>query len=226
MEKANLLKTVTVTVVVCDRCRYGGRLVSQFGLSLLADCSWEDGRGRRILFDTGSDGQVLLRNLDELGVPVDSIDLVVLSHAHYDHTGGLEGLVRAEGARFQLVAHSEITRRVFSQSFGLRFIGVDVQILSEIPPHRLLLIEEAARIFPDVWTTGTIPRWCEFEQPGEDVHVLTDEGALIPDREMDDMALLFRVGGDRLVILTGCSHAGIINTVERAVEVGGCDRID
>ncbi len=225
MEDANLLTEVVVTVAVCDRSQYGSSMVSQFGLSLLVDCSWENGSATRILFDTGWDGEVLLRNLADLRVPVDSIDKVVLSHAHYDHTGGLEGLIRSDGARFQLIAHPDITRRVFSGGSELKFIGLDPETLSLLPSRHLVLIREAVEIAPFVWTTGTIPRWSEFEEPEEDVYVLTDEGRLVPDPELDDMALVLRVGGDRLVVLTGCSHAGIVNTIERATEVGGSNRI-
>ncbi len=212
----DVLIGATVTVVVSDRSRYDTRLYSQFGLSLLVDCTWSQGAAKRILFDTGWDGELLLRNLCELNVSPGSIDTVVLSHAHYDHTGGLGSLIAAEGARFTLVAHPDVTRPVYSTRRGLRYIGLDTGALGDLPDSRVCLISEQVEVYPGVFTTGTIKRQTTFEASEENVYVLSD-GELIPDEELDDMALVLDVAGCGLVLLTGCSHAGVVNTVEHVL---------
>ncbi|MFO8060634.1 MAG: MBL fold metallo-hydrolase, partial [Bacillota bacterium] len=148
----------------------------------------------------------------QLGVRVNSIDALVLSHAHYDHTGGLRQLVEAEGGRFSVIAHPEVTRKVFSTSSGLRYIGLESGVLEALPPSRLLLLQEPAEIYPGIWTSGTIDRKTEFESAEENVYVVED-GAMVEDEELDDMALIFDLGDYGQVVLTGCSHAGVVNTV-------------
>ena len=206
---------IRVTVVVSDRSRYDSQLYSQFGLSLLVDCHWNNGDRRRILFDTGWDGALLLRNLSQLDVPVSSIDAVVLSHAHYDHTGGLRQLIEAEEGRFNLIAHPEATRRVFSTSSGLRYIGLEIEALEVLPMSRFFTLQEPTQLYPGVWISGTIGRTTDFESAEENVYVVED-GVMVEDEELDDMALIFDLNDYGLVALTGCSHAGVVNTVIHA----------
>ena len=218
------LERVELTVLICDRSRYLKDLGSQFGLSIMADCWWNNLDHRRILFDTGWSAEPLLHNMESLGIAVDSIDTLVLSHAHYDHSWGLPGLLQEEGSRFNIVAHREITRPVYSTRRGLRYIGLDPRPLKELPPARLTLIEEPVEIYPGVMVTGTIPRVTDFERPEEGVAVLHD-GKLVPDPEWDDMALVFDMGQQGIVIVTGCSHAGVVNTVLHSQDITHNPRI-
>jgi len=212
------LQSVVLTIAICDRSRYLSPLWSQFGLSIVAECLWTNGDRRRILFDTGWSWSPLEHNLQELGVDPVSIDWVVLSHCHYDHTGGLRGLLSACGDHTKLVAHQAITRQVLSTAGGLHPIGLESGVLEGIPAHRRLLIKGPTEILPDVWVTGYVPRRTDFETPEEGVFVLQD-GQLVPDPEEDDMALVFNLGEEGLVVLTGCGHAGIVNTVLAAQQI-------
>jgi len=211
------LETLELVVLVCDRSRYLNDLWSQFGLSILVDCWWTNGSTKRLLFDTGWAAEPLLHNMDKLGVGLETIDTLVLSHCHYDHTGGLERLLTSEQARFNVVAHADITRPVYSGRSYLRYIGLDSPSFDELGAPRRLLVREPTQLGAGVMVTGTIPRVTEFEKPEEGVYVLKD-GELRPDPELDDMALVFDVKDEGLVVLTGCSHAGVINTMRHAVQ--------
>lgn len=218
------LQSFQVTVVVTERSRYLTPMWSEFGLSLLIDAKLSDGTSTRILYDTSTSGDLLLRNLGYLGVQVGSIEYVVLSHAHYDHTGGLVRLLLADDARFTVIAHPEIRRPVYSTRRGIRFIGLDPAVLAMLPPSRLVLSEDPYEVCPGVRFTGTVPRRTPFEKPEVGVATLK-EGRMVPDPELDDAALVLDVGQPGIAVVTGCAHAGVINTVLHAKDISGSPRI-
>lgn len=212
------IERLDLKVLICDRSRYINDLWSQFGLSILIDCYWSHGQQRKILFDTGWESDPLLHNMDKLGINISDIDALVLSHCHYDHTGGLTKLIGKENAKFKLIAHKDITRPVYSLKPEIHYIGLDEKLLSDLPRERLMLLANETEIYPDIWITGTIPRVTDFERPEEDVYVLKD-GILLEDPEEDDMALVFNLGEEGIVVVSGCSHAGIVNTLYKSMDL-------
>ncbi len=212
------IERLDLKVLICDRSRYINDLWSQFGLSILIDCYWSHGQQRKILFDTGWESDPLLHNMDKLGINISDIDALVLSHCHYDHTGGLTKLIGKENAKFKLIAHKDITRPVYSLKPEIHYIGLDEKLLSDLPRERLMLLANETEIDPDIWITGTIPRVTDFERPEEDVYVLKD-GILLEDPEEDDMALVFNLGEEGIVVVSGCSHAGIVNTLYKSMDL-------
>ena len=216
-EKKNLHR-VELTVLVSDRSTYNNDLWSQFGLAILVDFSWNDGSQRRVLFDTGWTADPLLHNMDRLGIGLGSIDTVILSHSHYDHTGGLPRLLNHEEACFQVVAHPDITRPVFSKRGEFHYIGVEPSDFDKIPQARRVLTEAPLEIYPRVWVSGTIPRRSEFEKPEKGVYVL-DKGKFVPDSEWDDMSMAVDLGDKGIFIVSGCSHAGIVNIIHACQEI-------
>lgn len=221
--KSNI-KNVELTVIITDRSRYLNDLWSQLGLSIMIDCSWENGQKRRILFDTGWEPEPLIRNMKKMNINIDSIDAVVLSHCHYDHTGGLKALIKNKNGRFKLIAHRDIIRPVYSLKPEIHYIGVDEKLLLGLPKERIMLLSEDIEIYEGIKITGTIPRITDFEKPEEDVYILKD-GELIPDSEEDDMALVFDFGEKGIVVISGCSHAGIINTLYQSMKVMNNNKI-
>lgn len=224
MRERPQLTDLTVTILVSDRTRFSSSLWSEHGLAMVIDCRWEDSHAARLLYDTGRSGDLLLRNMNEAGISPDSIDLVFLSHCHNDHTGGLRTLLSETPAQPTVLAHPSIRRPLYRIGRGVRYGGADTRTWDEIAPERLVLLREAAEIWPRVHVTGSIPRRTEFEEPRKGSAVLRD-GRLIPDDDPDDMALVFDLGAEGVVIVTGCSHAGIVNTVAHARDMVGGSRI-
>lgn len=209
-----------VRILVCDRSPYSNSLWSQFGLSMALDTFFDDNTFRRTLFDTGWSYPPLQNNLKELGIKISSIDWLALSHSHYDHTGGLEDILKESEGRFSVIAHPEITRRVYSQRKSLKYIGMEPSLFERLPQNRLFLVSEPTEFLPGVWFSGTIPRITPFEKPEWGVSVL-EKGILVPDPENDDASIFIDLPSEGVIVLTGCCHAGLINTLEAARNLFG-----
>jgi 7,8-dihydropterin-6-yl-methyl-4-(beta-D-ribofuranosyl)aminobenzene 5'-phosphate synthase len=183
------------------------RFWGEHGLSCLIETE-----GSRLLFDTGQSGRVLLHNLELLEVDPATIDAVAISHAHYDHTGGLPALWKNLRPGTPLYANPDLFRERFSQRKGkLREIGLSLA-RAELAAHlRLELSATPLEMLSGVWTTGEIS---ERPEPlgSSRHHLMREDDALVTDAYRDDLALVFHLG-DRLVLLCGCCHAGLLNTI-------------
>jgi 7,8-dihydropterin-6-yl-methyl-4-(beta-D-ribofuranosyl)aminobenzene 5'-phosphate synthase len=192
--------------VVVDDLASGRGMLAEHGLSVLLEAG-----GERLLFDTGQ-GMALPENLKRLGVDPASIGTCVLSHGHYDHTGGLERLLRSSpGCR--VVAHPEVFRPMWSLAGGRHPVGC--------PPGRpgeaeLVLSREPLQVLPGVGTTGYVPRRTEYETVPE--HFVDGNGR--HDDIPDDMGLVIDAPAGT-VLVTGCAHSGVVNTALQAGELAG-----
>jgi 7,8-dihydropterin-6-yl-methyl-4-(beta-D-ribofuranosyl)aminobenzene 5'-phosphate synthase len=168
--------------------------------------------GKRLLFDTGQSGTVLLHNLEVLGIKPATIDALVLSHAHNDHAGGLAKLMDHLRPGIPLYAHTDIFRQRYSKkdgeihnkSFSTRRQTLEAHL-------HLQLNHEPEEIVSGIWTTGGI---IERQKPeGRSANHLMQEGDdLVPDAYHDDMAMVLEIR-DGLMLLCGCCHAGLLNTL-------------
>ncbi|WP_300159652.1 MBL fold metallo-hydrolase [Solidesulfovibrio sp.] len=212
-----------LTVLVDNNTLTDRYLLGEPGLSFLL----RDG-GRRVLFDCGY-SDVLCANAARMGVDLGAVDVVALSHGHLDHTWGLAHLTtffttRAlEGrppGRPLLVAHPEafLPRRLNGMSIGSM---VSEATLGDHFTFRLT--REPLRLTDWLFFLGEIPRQFPFEDTPPIGVRLTPAGA-VPDLLPDDSALAY-LGEEGLVIVTGCSHAGICNIVAHAREVTGETRV-
>lgn len=223
----SFMKTgLTLTVLVDNNTLTDRYFTGESGLSFFLETA-----GKKILFDTGY-SDVFLANAGRMGISLLDLDYVVLSHGHLDHTGGLVHLVRylTESAiehracrTPDLIAHS----RCFypKEMSPLRNIG---SILDEAEVRRQFTVnlsDKPVWITGDLVFLGEIPRTFPFEEvdPGKRKIVLPD-GSREPDQILDDSALAFRSDAG-LVIITGCSHAGICNITEYAREICGERRV-
>jgi 7,8-dihydropterin-6-yl-methyl-4-(beta-D-ribofuranosyl)aminobenzene 5'-phosphate synthase len=177
----------------------------------------------RILFDTGA-GQALLHNARQLSIALESADAIVLSHGHYDHTGGLKAVLeRAPAAG--VYAHPAAFEAKYAAFPGgaARDIGVSSG-LTDLPERlgeRFVATRTATEVCPGVQVSGEIPRETEFEDAGGPFYL--DPACKRPDDLVDDQALFFRTRHGTVVIL-GCAHAGIVNTLRRVASLTGDDR--
>ena len=201
--------TCVVDDAVCDHSPFWG----EHGLAFLIET-----RRGCILFDTGQSGTVLLHNLELLGIEPKAINALAISHAHYDHTGGLPALLdrgsvgdpRPTG--IPLHAHPDLFRERFSRREGsLKSVGLPVE--REALEQRLTLQLSAApiEILPGVWTTGEITDRAEPEGCSPH-HLVRGAEGWEPDPYRDDMALVLE-NDEGLVVLCGCCHAGLLNTL-------------
>lgn len=194
--------TCVVDDAVCDHSSFWG----EHGVAFLIET--ESGS---VLFDTGQSGTVLLHNLEILDIEPKAITALAISHAHYDHTGGLPALL-AQVAGIPLHAHPDLFRERFSRREGSpQFVGLSLD--RETLEQRLALrpSAEPTEILPGVWTTGEITDRAEPE--GRSVHHLVrGEEGWEPDPYRDDMALVLETKAG-LVVLCGCCHAGLLNTL-------------
>jgi 7,8-dihydropterin-6-yl-methyl-4-(beta-D-ribofuranosyl)aminobenzene 5'-phosphate synthase len=167
-----------------------------------------------LLFDTGQSA-LLAQNARHLGVDLTQLRAVALSHGHYDHTGGLSAVWElAPGV--PLHAHPGVLAARFARNpeGGARAVGISEPILEAIQAQasRLLFTMVTTEVLNSLFLTGEIPRATDFEDVGGSFFL--DEAGTWPDPIADDQALFFDTC-DGLVILLGCAHAGIVNTLRQ-----------
>jgi 7,8-dihydropterin-6-yl-methyl-4-(beta-D-ribofuranosyl)aminobenzene 5'-phosphate synthase len=176
-----------------------------------------------LLFDTGQ-GETLLANARRMNRNLHEVVKVALSHGHYDHAGGLWSLLRTCGGK-EIHAHPE----VFRTRYRVKDTGEPLSI--GMPYQREFLEGLGARftfgdswreIMPDIFLTGEIPRRNRFEKG--DSGLFCDTAGCCADTHPDDQSLVIRTGKG-LVLILGCCHAGIINTLEHVREASGVAEI-
>ena len=186
------------------------RLCKELGLYFYG--SMIEKEGKRVLFDTGQSGTVLLHNLKLRDVDPATIDAVVISHAHYDHSGGLPALLEHLRPGAPLYAHRDLLRERLSQRDGKRqSAGMPVTRAVLAAQMTLRLRTTAQEVIPGVWTTGEISERPE-PQGSSEYHLMREGDALVADAYHDDLALVLESNG-QLVTVCGCCHAGLLNTL-------------
>jgi len=197
-----------------------GDFLAQWGLSILIETDEVN-----ILFDTGRSISAMY-NADTLGVDLNKIDKIVLSHSHLDHTGGLhEALRRISKSEIEIIAHPQIWAVRYNRREGEadKFMGIPFQ-RQELENLGAVfnLTTKPVRITDNIMTTGEIPMVTEFEQieSGDLSRLREEEVGLKPDKLLDDQAIFIN-SGQGLVVITGCAHHGIINTLYHAQQLTG-----
>lgn len=222
------LKITTLT----ENCAMN-RCLGQWGLSFLLEFVDARGNSRKVIFDTGIDKQALLQNVKRLKVNLKDADCIVLSHGHLDHTAATVEMAKAAGGvRTYAHPHTFLPRFHKEKTGKRREIGVPKgEGLKEIEKAGgdILLRTEPTEIAPGLWTTGQIERVTSFEQPlplgeGESLIIVVD-GEEIDDQILDDQALWMQVEDFGPLVITGCAHAGPVNTLLHIKKIGHFNQI-
>jgi len=199
-------ETIRITVLVENSVHRQG-LVAEHGLSFHVQSGEHS-----LLFDTGQTGLAVI-NSETLRLPLDRVEAIVLSHGHYDHTGGVSAILDVVPAA-RVYLHPAAFENKFNRSSDRsREIGMSDCVAMAIRRRAGGLVETAGRtgITDGVFVTGEIPRANTFEDTGG-AFFLDAEGTR-PDPLTDDQALVVDLGRS-VILLLGCAHAGVVNTLD------------
>lgn len=208
------LARATVTVLA-DNMAGPGPVLGEWGLSFFLETDQH-----RLLFDTGG-GRVLVENARGLGVDLGRIGAIILSHGHGDHTGGLEKALGACGPVELFIHPAAFDTRYWKA--GSRAAAYSLPLSREQLSGRVRKLVETrgpTMVVNGVMVTGQIPRVSAFEDTGVREYAFLDEALKTPDDVLDDQAVFFRAP-EGVVILLGCAHAGLVNTMQYVSELLG-----
>lgn len=202
--------------------------LAEHGFSALVSVRKSD-REHRILYDAGLTPNGLVENMRRLSLSPKDIEAIVLSHGHFDHTVGLDGLVRHLGlANLPVMVHPEFWSRRRLAIPGRDPVEIPSTSKSALLGAGFDIVEEKQPSFlldGSVLVTGEVDRTTEFEK-GFPVHQTFRGGQWRPDPLiLDDQALVLNVRDRGLVVLTGCGHAGIVNIVRYARKLTGIESV-
>ena len=204
---------VRITTLSENTANYG--YLAEWGLSILVEVD-----GARILMDTGLSFSAVY-NAQLIGIDLSAIDLIVLSHGHADHTGGLREVLKIKG-EVEVIAHPDIwaAKHVQRNKEGVQYNGIPF-LREELESHgaRFNLVREPIHITENVMTTGEIPMFSGYEEIENNLFV-KEAGTLHPDPLADDLALIIDTDFG-LVVILGCAHRGVVNTLRYAQKLTG-----
>jgi 7,8-dihydropterin-6-yl-methyl-4-(beta-D-ribofuranosyl)aminobenzene 5'-phosphate synthase len=228
MNKIASLDSLKVTVLAEDSVLYESPYLGQHGISLLLEGT--SGKNtKRILVDVGQNSQALLYNMKLMDISPATIDTIVLTHCHYDHTQGIANVIRKTGrSDVAVVAHPDIFRPHFITKPYLRHVGImpgDSRDEIEKAGGCISLCKDPFTLMPGIMTTGEVKRETDFEEVELALETI-ENGVYKKDFMLDDISVIAKVKGKGLVIITGCSHAGIVNIAHHSLRVTGDDRIE
>jgi len=228
VERPGVLDNLRITVLADDCVLYESPYLGQHGASFLLE--GVSGRNtKRILVDVGQNFEALLHNMRTMGIPPSGIDAIVLTHCHYDHTQGVARLLREIGRKdVPVIAHPSIFRLHFVTEPYPRHVGImpgDSKAEIEKAGGKLSLTEDPVVIMPGIMTTGEVRRLTDFEKVTVAVKTI-ENGMVVDDLMLDDISVVANVKDKGLIIITGCSHAGIVNIANQATEVAGCNKLE
>jgi 7,8-dihydropterin-6-yl-methyl-4-(beta-D-ribofuranosyl)aminobenzene 5'-phosphate synthase len=209
---------VELTMLVENEAR-GRGLIGEHGLSYHLKIG-----DSRILFDCGQ-GMALPHNAQKLGINLNKISHIILSHGHYDHCGGLPSVLK-ENTTTSIWMHPLATQAKFSGNGGKMHRVSEAYMEAKrfaFPERKIHFTEEPTEVVPGLWVTGTVPRANNYEDTGGAFYL--DSEGKTEDPIRDDMSIFFKSNKGLNVIL-GCAHAGVINTLNHILSVTGETKIN
>jgi 7,8-dihydropterin-6-yl-methyl-4-(beta-D-ribofuranosyl)aminobenzene 5'-phosphate synthase len=194
---------------------------AEWGFSALIEAD-----GKRILMDTGL-GHAIMHNAELLDVDLKKTDVIVLSHGHSDHTGGLQRVLQSIRREVPVIGAPEIWGQKYTTrgTTTPKYIGIPYQRAElESLGARFNLSKEPIKLSKNVMTTGEVPVVTDFEKVGGDTLLVKVDGDFQSDQFPDDRALIVTTDLG-LVVILGCAHRCLINTLYHAQNLTGIKRI-
>ena len=210
---------ITITLVVDNEAP--PELVAEHGFA-----AWIDSGEECFLFDTGQ-GAALVPNAAALDIDLARARTLILSHGHYDHTGAVQAFLAINQNTSVIYGHDATISRFSCRPDEQppRQIGMADAVrhtLSQLPAERRIMLDGPRYLRPGIGITGPVPRNTTFEDTGGPFYLDAEKAQADPIT--DDLSLWFETGSG-LVILTGCCHSGLVNTVRHAQRISGTTRI-
>ena len=197
-------KDLCITTLVEDTAP-GIGLLAEHGLSF-----WIEYGDKRILFDTGQ-SDILIQNANTLGINLAEVNAIVLSHGHYDHTGGLSAILDI-APKAKIYLHPTAVEPKFSRKvLEAKSIGMSNLAKKAVQKHHVIWTAIPTQIFPGMSVTGQVPRTNNFEDVGG--AFFADEHYQKHDELLDDQTL-FIESAKGLVVVLGCAHSGVVNALD------------
>jgi 7,8-dihydropterin-6-yl-methyl-4-(beta-D-ribofuranosyl)aminobenzene 5'-phosphate synthase len=214
------MKVLRIRITTLSDNIAGEGFHAEWGLSLLIEAD-----GKRILFDAGA-SDVAVRNARLLNIDLKRLDAIVLSHGHADHTGGLLDVLRDAGPT-TIIAHPDIFKPRYvlrpgeetRRSIGLPYSKIELEKYGA----SFILDRESFGIASGILTSGTIPLRTSYENIEENLLVKNDE-VFEQDKIFDDISLIINTQ-EGLIVVLGCAHRGVINTLLHARILTGIRRV-
>lgn len=210
---------------LCENTAAALGYTGEWGLGILVEAG-----GEAVLLDTGL-GDSLTRNAMAGNVDLSKVDKVVISHGHADHTGGLRSLLQRLRKRVQIHAHPAIWGKKYTcmtlpgsgerkcRYIGMPFCREELEGLGAV----FNMSREPVWLNEFMVTTGEVPLVTSFEKVDDNMFLRAEDG-FVPDTLPDDQALVVKTAGG-LVVLLGCAHRGMVNTLLHAQRITGVEKI-
>lgn len=196
------LKIATLSTMLANRG------IGEWGYSAIVQID-----GRKLLFDTGQRPETVLTNAEELGFDLHEIEDVFLSHNHGDHTGGLLSLrKKLKELNPKVMSRVHVGKGIFAQRVNGGDRMQDMKQQLEADGVRFIIYDKPTELFPGVWITGPIERIHDEKNYGQGGRIYTEAGEILDDIPEDQSLAIKTDKG--FVVIAGCGHAGIINTLD------------
>ncbi len=208
----------------------GVSVQAQHGLSCFLE-TVVDGRSYHCMFDYGVDPEGVMGNTRLLGLDLAKATAFSLSHGHFDHYQGVLAILRGVNARLPARTPFFVGEEAFAHRYSLRAGSDETQDLGQLRKEEIealglevFEVTEPVEMIPGAYLTGTIPRVTAYERPSPR-QLLDREGRREQDDFRGEQAVFFSVKGKGLVVLSGCAHVGVVNTVKQAQAVAGVEKL-
>jgi 7,8-dihydropterin-6-yl-methyl-4-(beta-D-ribofuranosyl)aminobenzene 5'-phosphate synthase len=202
--------------------------LAEHGLSLLVTV-FQNGQKHTVLFDTGYTKVGVLHNMEQLGLNIEEIETIVISHGHMDHTGSLYGILEKIPGTIPLVLHPGAFQypRYTRTPDGSKRLFPQTLVKNDLEQKNVEIVESKTPITianDTIMVTGEVERTTPFEK-GMPNALVEKDGELVFDPFIDDQAIVLKLNDKGLVVISGCAHAGIVNTLMYAQKTTGEEKI-